>query len=554
MTDKRQLTLRDYALLALFALIMLAPGISSLPPMDRDESRYAVASTQMMLSGDYIDIRYQDLPRYLQPAGIYWLQSAAVSVLSSPEAREIWAYRIPSLLACVFAVLVTGWIGARTFGRKAGIAAAGLLAVSLLVGYEARTAKTDAALLAAIITAQVALMQIYLDPGGRRIRAALFWVALGVGAMLKGPIILMVCGATIAALLIWDRKFAWLRGLHAGWGVLIFLTLALPWYIAIGVISDGDFYARAVGRNLLGKVGESQQSHAGPIGYYLALFPLFFWPGSLIAAFAAPYAWKNRVEPAVRFLIAWIVPTWLIFEFVATKLPHYVLPTYPAIACLAGAALFAAPLQLGKWWRIAGIVFAVIWIVISGVAAALGPALAFEIEHRIALWAIAFGVAGFALACASLYWLLRQRPHRALACTVLAGLAIWPNTLGHVVPNLRSMWLSPRIAEAVNNASTCPQTHLSTSPYTEPSLVFLHGPYLTDLVTTPAEAADNLARDPACTLALIGREQQEAFLAQASTLGIAPRAVETISGLNYSNGDELELTLYTATPDRASDE
>lgn len=546
------LQLRDYALLALFALIMLMPGISGLPPMDRDESRYAVASTQMLLSGDYIDIRYQDVPRYLQPAGIYWAQAAAVSVFSSPEAHQIWAYRLPSLLSCILAVLVTGWLGARTFGRNAGIAAALLMGATLLLGYEARTAKTDAALLGAIIVAQAALMQIYLDPDGRKRRALVFWLALGAGALLKGPIILMVSGTTILALLLWDRKAAWLRGLHALWGVPIFLAIALPWYIAIGVISDGDFYARSIGRNFLGKVGAPEQSHAGPIGYYLMLFPLFFWPGSLIAAFAAPYAWRNRVTPAVRFLIAWIVPTWIIFEFVATKLPHYVLPVYPAIACLAGAALFAAPTQLNKWWKIAGGLFAAIWIVMSGVAAALGPAVTLQIEDRLDWFSIALGAIAFVLSCVCLFWILQKRPHRALACACIAGLLIWPNTFGRVLPSLHTAWLSPRIEAAVSRASTCPETTLATSPFQEPSLVFLHGPYRTDLVDAPSMAADALAQDAHCTLALIGAHEQQAFLARAAELGVNAREIDHISGLNYSNGDELELTLYSASAESAA--
>ena len=55
---------------------------------------------------------------------------------------------------------------------------------------------------------------------------------------------------------------------------------------------------------------------------------------------AIPFVWTHRREAAVRFLIAWIVPSWIVFEMIKTKLPHYVLPLFPAIACLAALALF----------------------------------------------------------------------------------------------------------------------------------------------------------------------------------------------------------------------
>ena len=110
--------------------------------------------------------------------------------------------------------------------------------------------------------------------------------------------------------------------------------------------------SRRVGHSLLGKVATGQQSHGAPPGYYLAAFPLTFWPGSLFAALAAPFVWARRREPAVRFCLCWIAPTWIVFELVATKLPHYVLPTYPAIACLAAAGLLAPTRSAGRDGRV----------------------------------------------------------------------------------------------------------------------------------------------------------------------------------------------------------
>src|SRR6266446_4130591 len=103
--------LLPYVALTLLALAFFLPGQAALPPLDRDESRYTQATAQMLETGDFINIHFQNQSRYLQPAGIYWLQAAAVSLLSAPEARQVWAYRVPSLIGATLAVLLTAWLG-----------------------------------------------------------------------------------------------------------------------------------------------------------------------------------------------------------------------------------------------------------------------------------------------------------------------------------------------------------------------------------------------------------------------------------------------------------
>jgi len=279
---------RDLLLLLAATLVLFVPGLFSLPPVDRDESRYAVATTQMLQTRDFVDIRFQEHPRYLQPAGVYWLQSTSAAAFTAPETREIWAYRLPSLTSAIFAVLVTGWAAGSAFGRNARLIAGGLLAASMSLGFEARIAKTDAALLASVVVAQFALWRVYTGASTSWRSPALFWAALGVGVLLKGPIILMVVGLTIVALTLWDRRVAWLQRLRPILGVPLALLIAAPWYVAIGVLSDGEFFQRAVGDNLLHKVGTGQQAHGAPPGYHLAAFPFTFWPGSLLAVLGGP--------------------------------------------------------------------------------------------------------------------------------------------------------------------------------------------------------------------------------------------------------------------------
>ena len=549
MIDERSLNFRHYVVLALMALVLFVPGRASLPPLDRDESRYMQATTQMLQTHDFIDVRFQDQPRYLQPAGIYWLESASVALLSSAEARQAWAYRMPSLVGAVASVLLTAWIGSTLFGTTAGLVAALLLATSVLLSVEARMATIDATLLAAILTAQSALLKIYLGRGdpnaSRRGPAALFWAALGVGLMLKGPVIVLVSGGTILGLVVSERRAAWLKRLHPGWGIPLMLAIVLPWCIAIWVVSHGDFFARSVGHNFLGKVAQGQEAHGLPPGYHFAAFVLSFWPGSLFAVLAIPFAWMNRRMPQVRFLLAWIIPTWITFELVVTKLPHYVLPTFPAIACLTAAAALAP-----RAWHLGGVrrwvarIYATIWLVVGLGLAVAGPVLLWTLERRVSPLPVLAGAVVIALVAATLWFVGRERPERALACAGLAALLVLVSAYAFVLPNLRTVWLSPRIAAAVAALRPCPDSVVASGSFAEPSLVFLLGKE-TRLVTASA-AADYLLGHQACGLAVIGSKDAPAFLQRMAAAAVTPRPLTEISGINYSTGKTLDLTLYAA--------
>src|SRR5580693_1647663 len=151
---------RPYAALALFCLILWLPGILSLPALDRDESRFAQSSRQMLDSGNYIDIRFGHVPRYKKPVGIYWAQAAATAIAGGGDHRQIWTYRLPSLIGGIIAVWLTCWCGA-VFGAEVGLLAAPLLGTSILLTAEATIATTDAVLLACTLGMQGVLLRIY---------------------------------------------------------------------------------------------------------------------------------------------------------------------------------------------------------------------------------------------------------------------------------------------------------------------------------------------------------------------------------------------------------
>ena len=333
---------RAIAVLVLISLISFLPGSFNIPPVDRDEARFAQATKQMIESGDYIDIRFQDEVRYKKPVGIYWLQAGVVRAAEAVGIRDarstIWLYRVPSLLGAIGAVVLIYWAALAFMTRRMAFLAGLMMATCVLLNIEARLAKTDAVLLMCCVAAMGVMARAYLfQSTGRDIpwrHAFLLWTALAAGILLKGPLILMVVGLAAFALVIADRSASWLMRLRPMVGVLWILLLVLPWFVAIMGRAGDSFLQELVGRDLIAKIFKGQETHGAPPGYYLALFWVTFWPAAPLAAVAAPAVWRHRREPPLRFLLAWIIPCWLVFELVVTKLPHYVLPLYPAIAIL----------------------------------------------------------------------------------------------------------------------------------------------------------------------------------------------------------------------------
>ncbi|MBA5726241.1 ArnT family glycosyltransferase [Bombella favorum] len=549
------LSFRHYALLAVVAFLVALPGRLSLPPLDRDEPRYMQATAQMLSSGNFLDIRFQDQPRYLQPAGIYWLEAGAVKATetitqNSNLRHESWPYRIPSLLASLFSILLTAWIGSRLFGGITGLFAAALLLVAPLFAAESRMATIDSVLLLDILCLQALLLRHFDDMQAERSTpyrfSLLYWCALGIGLMLKGPIVLIPALGTLFSLSICLRSMALMRQLRAGWGWVISLLITLPWCIGIAVVSHGEFFRRAVGHNLLGKIAHPQETHGFPPGYYLILFLLAFWPGALATVRALPALWQRHTKPEVLFLLCWIIPHWFIFECLATKLPHYVLPTYPALAILTAASLIAWPLSpLRSFWAKLGVtLYALLWGVAGCLFCAAGPFLLYKMEGHLVAAALipAIGSLPLLLAGIRLFW--KQDWRGGAICSIGTALLTEVGIFLCVVPHLTSIQLSPRIAESFRELRPCPESILLSPSYREPSLVFLTGGRVRLL--SPLQAADTLHDHARCTLALVDQKDEPAFQQELRRLGAESILYDQFEGLNYSNGHTLHLRLYAS--------
>ncbi|NEX92322.1 glycosyltransferase family 39 protein [Caulobacter sp. 17J65-9] len=537
---------RGPLLAALVALIAGLPGVFAMPPLDRDESRFAQATAQMLETDDFVNIQFQDQPRHKKPVGIHWLQAAAVSAVSDPEARDIWAYRIPSLLGAMLAAAACAWGATAIWGARAGVLAGVMLGASFLLSTEAFIAKTDAVLCGTVTLAMAALARLYLASRGEGISAGrktklLFWTAMAVAILVKGPIGPMVAGLAMITLGLWDRKWRWLKGLGWAWGLAIVLAVVGPWAVAITVATDGAFWGTSIGGDMAAKVAGGQEGHGVPPGLHTLLLPLLFYPGTLLLAAAAVTAWTRRAEPAVRFAIAWFLPAFVVFELVPTKLPHYPLPTYGAIAWLAAAALTQ---PIGPRARWTGVVLAC--LAALGVSAVAVGGLTQFGDKSDTFW-VSLTV-GFAMigAFVGAYLLLNRAARTAMVVACAFGVLAHAALVG-VASSLQPLQVSPRIEKALRKADLDPREGVVPGPvavagYAEPSLVFLLGTR-TELLATGADAIPAVAQGRPV---LIEGREENSFQQALAQRKLKVRSVDVVEGRNYSNGKRVRLTLYQA--------
>jgi 4-amino-4-deoxy-L-arabinose transferase-like glycosyltransferase len=551
---------RDGVLVALLCLLLYVPGISAIPPLDRDEARFAQSTRQMLDTGDFLSIRFQDSARNKKPAGIYWLQAAAVSAFSTPDATAIWPYRLPSLLGAMAAVLLIFTLGAALFPsgtndplmqRRIGGIAAVLLACALGIVAEAHIAKTDAALLAAVMAGQGALGLAYVRARtGRPVPLwipLVFWSAELAAILLKGPPGPVLAVVTAASLGIADGEARWLRGLYPVAGIIALCAGVAPWLIAIEHATEGSFLAEALGHDLMAKLIGAQESHGAPPFSYLLLALASFWPGSLLVVPAITRAWRRHDAPAERFLLAWLVPAWVLLELVPTKLPHYVLPLFPALALLAAAALAdGTRLEPATWARRLDWLVKGAWVAVSLGLAALLIGLPLRFGDHLAVAGL-FGALLLTVLAAALLWYRLGPEMTATGITtgLIAALSlafVMPAALG-VLPELDRLWLSRAASGLVASHPPAAGVPLVAVGYSEPSLVFLLGTSL--LLTTPSAAAEALAGGGE---ALVSSREEAMFRQALSARGLLAQPVGSIPGLDYSNGQRMVLTLYDVVP------
>jgi 4-amino-4-deoxy-L-arabinose transferase-like glycosyltransferase len=336
------------------------------------------------------------------------------------------------------------------------------------------------------------------------------------------------------------RSFGWLGRLKPLFGAAWMVLLVLPWFVAIVAKSGDSFFAESLGRDLFAKIGSGQESHGAPPGTYVVLFWVTFFPGAMLLPPVAPAIWRARGEPGTRFLLAWIVPTWIALEIVVTKLPHYVLPLYPAFAILIAGALDAQEPARTRW-----LAAPAWWFIFSVLGAAGVVALHVTVGQQAGVWAWPFLVAAMIVALFA-WWLLQvdgveTALLRVVAATLLFDFALFGLTL----PALPRLFPAQELSKFVRFTASCDDPQVATAGYHEDSLVFLTG---TTLRHTNGEGAADFLKQGGCRFAFVEARQERAFALRAEALGLRYSRVHRVDGINISGLRPIAVTVFRAEP------
>lgn len=523
------------AAVVVVALCCFVPGLQAIPPVDRDEPRYAETARQMVAVGDLLDSRFNGRATVDLPIGSVWLEAAAAFVAGG-DRPPVWVYRVPSLLAAVAAALLTWWM-ALAFGRPRAALLAGLfMAANLVLAGEARLVRPDAVLLAAIVAAEGALARLWLADRREAGLAALFWASVGAGTLIGGPVAPIVVGLTLLVLAVARRDRSWLARLAPLWGVPLMLVIAAPLLLPLaagrGGVGGAGVFSADIGLNT-----------ASPPGTYGLLFFALVWPAASFFVLAVPWMLERLRQPAILFGAAWGVPWWLVAEFAPDKLPHFILPALPAAALLAATAIDRGRIPVTGRMRLFFSLGPLLFALMLLVGAPLAVVVAGDPVPYAALPVLAIG-GGVALVA----WLALRAgaPLAAAGLSVVASIPFYVAFYGLLLPGLDSFNVSGRILATVSASAPCANPRFASSGYTEPSLVFLAS---APVRFTDGAGAANFLGGRGCRVAIVENRQLSSFRQRAEDLGIALVGFGRVPGVSLGANRRVLVQLFGVEAD-----
>jgi len=329
--SKRGEALRILALVAL-CLFLFGFGLHSRVLWDVDEGMHAVMTKNILLTGDWVTPTFNGENFYDKPILFNWLGALCFLFFGVNEL----AARLPACIFGTAGVLVTYLLGRKMFGPTVGFLGGVILASSAEYLLLSRVVVHDIAL---TLFTTLALCFFYLglvELGHRKLYFLLFWVATALATLAKGPLGLVLPCLVIGLFLLATRRLSLLKEMQIGWGLLILLAVAGPWYIAIS-LRNPDYLRYFILEKNLGSFASTNPHHAEPFYFYVRALAFGLLPWVCFVPLATIGAIRNRDRgpgDAVLFLLIWAGAIFALFSLATAKLESYILPIFPAVALL----------------------------------------------------------------------------------------------------------------------------------------------------------------------------------------------------------------------------
>jgi 4-amino-4-deoxy-L-arabinose transferase-like glycosyltransferase len=339
-------TRTDVLLLAGFCAFLFFYGLGQFGLIGADEPRYAQVAREMMLRGDWVTPTLGGNPWLEKPPLYYWEAGLIYRVIGVSDI----AARIPSAVNATLLVVVI-YLFARRFRRGVEVDAALITASCAGVVGFARAASMDMALAS---TFSVGLLAWWAwRENKNRLYLLAFYLCMALGTLAKGPVAPLLAAMIVGvfSLLARERhlmlKTLWMPG------IVLFIVIALPWYVAVQ-LANPQFFREFILEHNLARFSSNLYRHPQPFWYYIPVSALALVPWIVFVVIALVKSvrvwWSERnslagdLETQFRvFAVCWLIIPGVFFSISQSKLPGYILPCVPA-----GTILLADYLLRGR--------------------------------------------------------------------------------------------------------------------------------------------------------------------------------------------------------------
>lgn len=368
---------------------------------DEDEAFFATAAAEMHRHNDWVVPTFNEELFAHKPPFMYWMMRIGYSLFGLNELGA----RFGSAVFGILTAVLVYHIGRILFGRRAGLWSSLSLSTCLMWNVVTRAATADAYLVCFIAAALLVYVNDVFGTGlihrtgipatepdrstgailerwlpARWSTFVVLYGLMGLAVLVKGPIGVLLPGATIGLFVLWQMPYDASAGrsrfgrfaarlqpivgtpfLQTFWrmrpltAIAMVLLVAGPWFVLVSLKTNGEFPREFFGVHNFGRFVQPMENHRGPIFYYLPVMLIGFFPWTMFAMptliHAARSASAGDQRPKFQFLACWAVVMVGFFSIARTKLPNYVLPAYPALALLTAAWLDAWLAHREKTWQ-----------------------------------------------------------------------------------------------------------------------------------------------------------------------------------------------------------
>ena len=305
-------------LLLLLCFILFFLHLGARPLWDTDEGMHASTSKEMVLSGDWITPTFNGINFYDKPVLHNWFISLSFLIFGFSE----FAARLPAAILGLAGVLITYLLGRRMFGPTAGFLGGAVLATNVEYFVLSTTVVHDISLCFFVTLALFLFYMGFVEEGRRRRYFVFFYISLGFAVLAKGPVGIILPGIIIGLFLFVRKRLGFLREMNIGWGVLIFLAVAAPWYILISLRNSDYGWYFFIHNNVM-RFLKSRAQHHHPFYYYLPALLGGFFPWSCFLPVAIYRVFRKplqKMDEGLLFLLLWFLVFFLFFSVASSKL------------------------------------------------------------------------------------------------------------------------------------------------------------------------------------------------------------------------------------------